>query len=502
MDGTTNGHTESAPRRVVVVGAGPCGCLAAHLLLMRKAGYHVTLVDGRPDPTSVPLAQQRSWMIGLTAHGLAALDRVPGLHNTLQSVWVPLKGGRAFLGRWALDADSSGGYIVDRNWVVNGLVRHLQEHNFHSKRLTCRWNTRCLYVDPAARTVTVQTADGTPTALPYDLCLGCDGIRSIVRNAFLQDRSFEMELTDVFSVFKSVHLPRPSTIDPAYVYTAFTATPNMMFIFIPERGDVTNMAGAYQRNKPCDPALASKDPAVVEAYMRTHFNAPVTLDWKLFGELWAAAEWNTTGQVKCSTYHLPAGRCLLLGDAAHATNPSIGQGMNTAFQDAVTLDTLLDEFDDDLDKVLPAFTARRLKEGHALVELSAHSICGDVATQVTLMLWAAGQTLAHRLTLGLVPQYPVTRLSYGAALSEAYRDLTLHGPLAHSRATNADLRRRYFEEQSGLIPPQYRRESTIGLVTGTVAHLLAAGAAVTRAIMLTALLPLRLTGYFLRAVSP
>lgn len=34
-----------------------------------------------------------------------------------------------------------------------------------------------------------------------------------------------------------------------------------------------------------------------------HFSAPVDIDWKAFGEQWAAAEWSATGQVKCSTYH-------------------------------------------------------------------------------------------------------------------------------------------------------------------------------------------------------
>lgn len=40
-----------------------------------------------------------------------------------------------------------------------------------------------------------------------------------------EGRACEMELTDIFSLFKSIHIPRPSNLDPAYVHTALGSPP-------------------------------------------------------------------------------------------------------------------------------------------------------------------------------------------------------------------------------------------------------------------------------------
>ena len=70
--------------RVVIVGAGPAGLLAAINFLRREKGpvqYCVDLVETGEDYGALDAAgleKHRSWMIVLSTAGLTALRRVPG----------------------------------------------------------------------------------------------------------------------------------------------------------------------------------------------------------------------------------------------------------------------------------------------------------------------------------------------------------------------------------------------------------------------------------------
>ena len=61
--------------------------------------------------------------------------------------------------------------------------------------------------------------------------------------------------------------------------------------------------------------------------------------------------------------------------------------MNTALADAAVLDRLLDEHDDDLAKVLPAFSEERVKEGNALSDLSHYATSFSSFQQVEILLY-------------------------------------------------------------------------------------------------------------------
>ena len=76
--------------------------------------------------------------------------------------------------------------------------------------------------------------------------------------------------------------------------------------------------------------------------------------------------------VKCDRLNV-GGQILLIGDAAHAVSPSMGQGCNASLQDVMVLAQILDEYQDDWDQALPAFTSQRLADVHALRDLSDYN---------------------------------------------------------------------------------------------------------------------------------
>jgi len=73
--------------------------------------------------------------------------------------------------------------------------------------------------------------------------------------------------------------------------------------------------------------------------------------------------------VKCDRMHV-GDRILLIGDAVHAVTPSISQGCNASLQDVMVFAQQLDQFQADWSQALPAFTAQRLPDVHALRDLS------------------------------------------------------------------------------------------------------------------------------------
>jgi len=74
--------------------------------------------------------------------------------------------------------------------------------------------------------------------------------------------------------------------------------------------------------------------------------------------------------VKCDPWHYKD-KIMLLGDSAHAIVPFYGEGMNCGLEDCRIFSELLDQHgEDNMGVVLKAYSDRRVKNGHAIAELS------------------------------------------------------------------------------------------------------------------------------------
>jgi FAD binding domain len=233
-----------------------------------------------------------------------------------------------------------------------------------------------------------------------------------------------------------------------------TALPEMSGIGLPETGNKLNVTIGAPRcafdKVPCE--MKSNDPKIVADYVRKNFKAFELVDYEDFAQQWVNQGWNRTGQVHCNFYHSTDINVVLMGDACHATSPSIGMGMNTALRDAQVFYQLLQEHEDNFDLVLPNYSRLRVKEGNALTDLAYYLYCFDTTQQVIETIHMVVRGIFHRMLPSLVydhPQNMIGLIQYN--LSDVYNRAVQLGIIGKHRRINDEMRQAYFEQTTGMV---------------------------------------------------
>ncbi|MEV7083702.1 FAD-dependent monooxygenase [Streptomyces sp. NPDC093516] len=320
-------------RRAVVIGGGIGGLTAAAALHAR--GWRVTVLEKARRLEPVGAA------ISLAPNSLRALD-VIGLGDEIRALaaWAGDGGLRTPGGRWlartSADAAAAryGGPLVllHRATLITSLVSRLPAD-------TVRTAAAATLADPGGpgRPARVTTPDGE---LEADLVVGADGIHSAVRRAL-----FPHHPGPVYSGFTTwrvvIPLPgvefashetwglgriwgtHPLKDGRVYAYAAAT-TPAGGSAPDDERAELLRRFGDW--HQPVPAVLAAARPGDVLRHDVHHIAEPLP------------------------AYH--HGRIALVGDAAHAMPPTLGQGGNQAIEDAVVLAHHCDD--------LAAYTSARL----------------------------------------------------------------------------------------------------------------------------------------------
>lgn len=498
------------PRHVVISGAGPAGLLLAALLLQRNDElptplYRITLIDNRQDLGTFSQEDLkksfRSWMLGLASHGVGALKQVndgkmyeaycKDVGIQLESLSIHLGAKELKTTNENLPADQANeNFIVDRNFIVASLARYLNDtmDGAAGGELTTLYEHKVQYVDYENQQILMRDCRSTTVEnegeryLSYDLLVGCDGARSVVREAMVKRHSaFEMEVGDIFQCFKAVHVQRPANVDPGSLHVLPDCFPCFQGIALPETGDMLNLSMGIPRHlfesDKIAKELKSTDPKVVAQHFKDNFKAFELIDYDDLAQQWVNQRWNRTAQVHCNVYHSTDINVVLMGDAAHATSPSIGMGMNQALKDAQTLYLLLQEHKDNLSMVLPAYSEKRVKEGNALSDLAMHLYCMEPKQQLIATLHMLVRTKMHSWFPSLVLNHPQALIGlahYG--LSDVYDIATRLGIMSKHRRINDKIRQDYFEERTGMVVTKTTSSSLMqkGMVLGSL--VVAAGA--------------------------
>ncbi|MFB2971691.1 FAD-dependent oxidoreductase [Aerosakkonema sp. BLCC-F183] len=364
-------------KKVVIVGAGPSGLLLAHYLLRRGDKYQIDIYERRSDPRIIPFSKSRTFPITLSERGMSALSKIEGLAEAVRAISVEMLGAVSHQknGKQRFLRRRKPLFALDRTSLTIVLLQKLTE-KYDNSRFNIRFDSKCSAVNFEAKTVTFQNIaetapEGGEFTVYYDLLIGADGASSVVREHFTNTEMFELEQQYVRSDYKSIFLPRPdenldSKLKPGYIHSWRLDDGSALLLLHQQDGMMSGVIH-FPRDKNKIVRLSSKED--VRQFFRDNFPAIAQKMSDSEAEDFLSRPISTVLTIRCNRYHY-GDSVVLIGDAAHSVSPSLGQGCNSALEDAVILGRLFDEYSDNLAKVTEQFTMRRKPDAHALVELS------------------------------------------------------------------------------------------------------------------------------------
>lgn len=357
---------------VVIIGAGPAGLLLAHYLL-RRGKYAVEIYERRPDPRLVDVSQDRTFPISLQERGRKALRAIPGLEAAIATHSVFCQGTMVHRQNRPSRSISRKHPIltIDRNRLVAVLLEQLTRQ-YPAEQITLHFNCTCQEIDGTRKTITLQPESGDPFSTTYDVLVGADGARSVVREYLVQTSGLACHQEYVTDVYKSLFLQRchgDVNLESDKIHS-WNLDNKTRIILVPQPGDRLN--GVLIFDPENNPIASLSTPEAVHTFFQTNFPPLDQLMSVAEAEAFLERPIAKVLTVRCDRFHSEQA-ILLIGDAAHAVSPSIGQGCNASLEDVWILDQLLDHYADDWSQILPAFSQRRIPDAHALQDLSTYS---------------------------------------------------------------------------------------------------------------------------------
>ena len=355
---------------ITIVGSGLVGSLCA--LYMIKRGYNVTIFERRKDLRSEIITAGKSINLALSERGWTALKKV-GADKEVLKIAIPMHKRIMHDVEGNLTNQPYGNkgqaiYSVSRA-QLNVLMMEMAD----KKGAKLYFNEKCIEANLEEATTTFEnTNTATKQVISADLLIGADGSLSAVREQMVKRHQHEYVYNGIEHDYKELLIPAAKNGTHVLEKNALHIWPRGEFMLIALAnldGSFTCTLFAPKKGKNSFEGLNSKQE--VEGYFKTIFPDFISLVPDLYQQ-WNANPTSGLGIVKTYPWHIND-TSILIGDAAHATVPFYGQGMNAGFEDCRILDELLDKHEDNFATCFDEYSKSRKPNGDGVQDLSMHN---------------------------------------------------------------------------------------------------------------------------------
>jgi kynurenine 3-monooxygenase len=363
-------------QKVVIIGAGPSGLLLAHYLV-RKPNYDVEVYERRSASDYINSSSERSFPISLQERGRKAIRTIAGLEAAIAAEGTFCQGTimHRAKGKPRRISRQNPLLTIDRNRLITVCLQQLQEYaNSNQKKLKIQFDCKCIGLEQESKTLTLETKDRQVFHTTYDVLIGADGAKSRLRQLLAQNTDLSYKQSFTIDAYKSIYSNRLNSslnleLESDCLHT-WNLGNNSRMILVPQPGDRLNGVFIFEAtNNPMAGLSTQED---ILAFFQQHLPRLTGLISPEEAEQLLHRPIARITTVRCSRFH-ERDSIGLIGDAAHAVSPSIGQGCNSALEDVLILSQLLDKYQDNWSQVLPQFSRQRVPDAHALRELSDYA---------------------------------------------------------------------------------------------------------------------------------
>ncbi|PHR31683.1 MAG: kynurenine 3-monooxygenase [Fluviicola sp.] len=362
----------SKEKSAIIVGAGLVGSLWA--VYLSKAGYKVTIYERRSDIRLAEISAGKSINLALSTRGWTALDTV-GVGDKIRDMAIPMTGRimhseEGDLSYQPYGKEGQAIYSISRGGV-NARLMDIAEKDGGS---TIHYNHQCVDVDLEAGIVRLQNYHTKEIVEDQaDVVFACDGAFSAVRYKGMQklDR-FDYSQDFIDDGYREILLPANEDGSYKMDKNALHIWPRGRFMLIAlanEDGSFTcTLFMPYDGGENSFNSLDSKEK--VDRFFKETFPDFYKMMPNI-ADAWGDHPLASLSIMRSYPWH--HGKTVLMGDAAHATVPFYGQGMNGGFEDCSVMWRLMQKHNEDWEKVFEEYSIERKPDGDALQDLSLHN---------------------------------------------------------------------------------------------------------------------------------